>query len=72
MVLWVFCWEAAQCLEADVEFLWMMCKLAVYRVALTNWPHLNEMCFNMAKCKMRNKRVNNRLWEEYLGVQLSK
>lgn len=46
----------------------MTCKLAVYRAALTSWPHLNEMCFNMAKCKIINRRVNNRLCEEDLEV----
>lgn len=47
-------------------------KWALYRVALTNWPRLNEMWFNTAKCKMGNRRVNNRLWEEDLEVELSK
>lgn len=48
-------------------------QIGIYRVALTNWPHLNEMCFTKAKCKMRNRRVNKspalfRLWEEDLEV----
>ena len=50
----------------------MTCELAVYRAALTSWPHSNEICFNTATCKIINRRVNNGLCEEDLEVWLSK
>lgn len=64
----VFCKDIVHCWEADAGFLWVTCKLAISRAVLARWPPLNDLCLNMAKCKIINRRINIGPCEEGLEV----
>lgn len=54
----VFFKDTVQYWEADVGFQWVTCKLAIYRAVLASWPPVNDLCLNLAECKIINRRMN--------------